>query len=82
MTDSRHAAPKPTKPARPDRGGVGGLVGAGPSVVGVSGSMRARDVSRPGPEHEAAAERDVVVRRRVAAGTDRPGRRTGAAPDA
>ncbi|HVF18722.1 MAG TPA: hypothetical protein VNA14_00575 [Mycobacteriales bacterium] len=49
---------------RSDRSGVGGLVGAGPSMVGVSGSMRARDVSRPGDEHDEAAERDVVIRRR------------------
>ena len=49
---------------RGERTGIGGLVGAGPSIVGVSGSMRARDVSRPGEDHEAAAEREVVIRRR------------------
>ncbi len=64
-------APKGGKPSRgrPDRGersGVGGLVGAGPSIVGVSGAMRARDVSRPGEAHDEAAEREVVVRRRPA----------------
>src|SRR4051812_40866796 len=32
------------------------LVGAGPSKVGISAAMRARDVSRPGEEENAAAE--------------------------
>jgi len=41
-----------------------GLVGAGPSAVGVSGVMRTRDVSRPTVEDLAAAERDLVVVRR------------------
>jgi hypothetical protein len=45
-------------------GGFAGLTGGGPSIVGVSGAMRARDVSRIKPEHEAAAERGVVIRRR------------------
>jgi hypothetical protein len=34
---------------------VRGLAGAGPSQVGPGGAMRARDVSRPRPEHLAAA---------------------------
>jgi len=45
-------------------GGYGGLTGGGPSIVGVSGAMRARDVSRVKPEHEAAAAKRVVIRRR------------------
>ena len=32
---------------KPPGSPLGGLVGAGPSRVGVSGAMRARDVSRP-----------------------------------
>lgn len=41
-----------------DEGGeaLRGLVGAGPSKVGISAAMRARDVSRPGEEDDAAAE--------------------------
>jgi hypothetical protein len=50
-------------------GGVAGLTGAGPSIVGVSGAMRARDVSRIRPADEERAERTVVVRRRA---PDRP----------
>lgn len=45
-------------------GGVGNLAGGGPSIVGVSGAMRARDASRIRPEHVEAAERTVVLRRR------------------
>lgn len=41
-----------------------GLTGGGPSIVGVSGAMRARDVSRIRPQDEAAAERSLVIRRR------------------
>lgn len=52
------------RPPRERAGGMAGLTGGGPSIVGVSGAMRARDVSRVKPEHEAAAERSVVVRRR------------------
>ena len=49
-----------------DRGdrGVGGLTGGGPSLVGVSGAMRARDVSRPRETDLARAEKTVVIRRR------------------
>lgn len=42
----------------------GGLTGGGPSIVGVSGAMRARDASRVRPQDEAAAEKSVVIRRR------------------
>ena len=51
-----------------DTAGVGkpighsGLVGAGASRVGISGAMRARDVSRVRPEDLAEAERDVRIR--------------------
>jgi hypothetical protein len=40
------------------------LVGAGPSQVGVSGALRARDVNRPTEQDLAEAERDVVLVRR------------------
>src|SRR4051812_39554256 len=42
---------------RDEGGALHGLVGSGPSRVGVSGSMRARDVSRPRPEDVSTAER-------------------------
>lgn len=41
-----------------------GIVGAGPSQVGVSGAMRARDAARPTAADVAAAERDLVIVRR------------------
>jgi hypothetical protein len=44
--------------------GLRGLVGAGPSQVGVRAAMRARDAARPTAEDLAEAERDVVVVRR------------------
>lgn len=43
-------------------GGHSGLVGAGASRVGMSGAMRARDVSRVRPEDLAEAEREVRIR--------------------
>lgn len=49
---------------RKDRGHDRGHDRGGPSIVGVSGAMRARDVSRPRPEHEAAAAQRLVIRRR------------------
>jgi hypothetical protein len=62
------AAPPPVRPvARAERDaerGLRGLVGSGPSQVGVDGAMRARDASRPTAEDLAAAERDVVIVRR------------------
>lgn len=42
--------------------GHSGLVGAGASRVGISGAMRARDVSRVRPEDLAEAEREVRIR--------------------
>jgi len=44
--------------------GLRGIVGAGPSQVGLLGAMRARDAAKPSAEEMAAAERDVVVVRR------------------
>jgi len=49
-----------------------GLTGRGPSQVGVSGAMRARDVSRPKATHISEAE---ALDLDVASG--RTGRRTG-----
>jgi hypothetical protein len=46
-------------------GGVGGLTGGGPSIVGVVGAMRARDVSRPRPADEERAAKTLVVKRRT-----------------
>ena len=51
---------------RPSERGVGGLVGSGPSIVGVSGAMRARDVSPVSAELLEQASKRVVVRRRTA----------------
>jgi hypothetical protein len=50
-----------------------GLVGAGPSKVGVSGALRSRDVSRPTDEDIAAAEAAPPPRvGPPASGTSRP----------
>lgn len=51
---------------RPTKGGedgahVAALSGGGPSQLGISGSMRARDVSRPDAQDVADAERLVQV---------------------
>jgi hypothetical protein len=57
------AAPRPTR--RPDaERGLRGIVGSGPSQVGVVGAMRARDAARPTAEDLAAAERDLLIVRR------------------
>ena len=54
---------RPTR--RPDlERGLRGIVGSGPSQVGVLGAMRARDAARPTAEDLAAAERDLVIVRR------------------
>lgn len=45
-------------------GGLRGLVAPGPTQVGVTAAMRARDASRPTEDDLAAAERDVVIVRR------------------
>jgi pyruvate/2-oxoglutarate dehydrogenase complex dihydrolipoamide acyltransferase (E2) component len=61
-------APAAKRKARPRRvdaeRGLRGIVGDGPSQVGVVGAMRARDAARPTAEDLAEAERDVVVVRR------------------
>ena len=44
--------------------GLRGLVGAGPSQVGVSGAMRARDAARPTAADDAAAQDKVRLVRR------------------
>jgi hypothetical protein len=46
----------------------GGLVGGGPSQLGVDGSMRARDVSRPSETDVDTAERNVRVSYRPRSG--------------
>jgi len=57
-----------------DETGSAALTGGGPSQLGVNGSMRARDVSRPRPEHLDEAEQLVQVSFRPlrAAGNDAP----------
>lgn len=72
--------PQPPKSAgRPprrdsDRGerGLRGLVGSGPSQVGVSGALRARDAARPRVEDLRAADEELVVIRRHYVPPDRP----------
>jgi hypothetical protein len=54
-------------------GGARGLAGGGPSIVGISGSMRARDVSKPTAKDAAAAEKRVVIRRAPRDEPPRPG---------
>jgi hypothetical protein len=59
---------------RGDARGIGNLVGGGPSIVGTSGAMRARDVSQPDADEIAAALERVVIRQRPperAEGSDR-----------
>src|SRR5919202_28955 len=54
---------RPPREAAAERG-LGDIVGAGRSQVGVSGALRARDVNRPTDEDLAEAERNVVIVRR------------------
>ena len=61
------------EPKRDKPGGSRGLVGGGPSIVGISGSMRARDVSRPTAKDAEAAEKRVVIRRVPRDEPPRPG---------
>jgi hypothetical protein len=70
--------PGGTEPAGDNAGsgkpiGHSGLVGAGASRVGISGAMRARDVSRVRPEDLAEAEREVRIRHAAPAGGQAPG---------
>lgn len=48
--------------ARGDEGALRGLVGAGPSQLGVSGALRVRDALRLSAEDLEAAEARVVLR--------------------
>lgn len=48
--------------ARGDEGALRGLVGAGPSLLGVSGALRVRDALRLSVEDLEAAETRVVLR--------------------
>jgi hypothetical protein len=63
VRESRGTA-RPARARAETERGLRGLVGAGPSQVGVSGAMRARDAARPRPEDLAAAENDLVIVRR------------------
>jgi hypothetical protein len=54
---------EPGRGAGRDRG-LRELVGAGPSQVGLSKALRARDVNRPTDEDLADAERELVIVRR------------------
>jgi hypothetical protein len=57
------AAPEVGEPKETDRT-LRGLVGSGPSQLGLEAAMRARDASRPTPEDLAEAEAEVVIVRR------------------
>jgi hypothetical protein len=63
---------RPAHDAGHNKDGLGGLVGAGPSKVGVDGAMRARDVARPSAQDLAEAERDLVIRPAAARVESRP----------
>ena len=78
------ASPRRRSPDADDRGG-GSLTGGGPSQLGVIGSMRARDVSRPRPADLEEAERLVQVSYRPRSHTRPPlhaGGNGGSSPDA
>jgi hypothetical protein len=59
---------------------TGGLVGGGPSQLGVDGSMRARDVSRPTDDDADRAERTVQVSHRPRSGPRQQPGRGGSSP--
>jgi hypothetical protein len=63
---------RPSRDAGHNKDGLGGLVGAGPSKVGVDGAMRARDVARPSAQDLLEAERDLVIRHAAARVESRP----------
>lgn len=67
---------------RSSDGAMRGLVGAGPSKVGISGSMRARDVSQPTSEDVSRAGQEVVLRRRANPAPPKPGPRAKSTPTA
>lgn len=63
--------PKPVAKAERDaERGLRGLIGSGPSQVGISGALRARDASRPTDADLAAAEQDLAIVRRHYVPTD------------
>ncbi|HET7531286.1 MAG TPA: hypothetical protein VFJ98_10035 [Mycobacteriales bacterium] len=49
------------RPRGSEEGAAAALTGGGPSQLGIEGSMRARDVSRPRPSDVASAEKLVQV---------------------
>ncbi len=63
---------RPPHDASHAKDGLGGLVGAGPSKVGIDGAMRARDVARPTPQDLADAEHELVIRHAAARVESRP----------
>lgn len=79
VAESRPVPQPPRSAGRPprrdsDRGerGLRGLIGSGPSQVGVSGALRARDAARPRPEDLRAADEELVMIRRHYVPPDRP----------
>ncbi len=63
----RRSRPVEEDSAGGDERGLRSLVGAGPSQLGISGALRARDAARPTGADEAAAERELrLVRRNYA----------------
>jgi hypothetical protein len=63
--DSAAGAKRKNRTRRADtERGLRGIVGAGPSQVGVLGAMRARDAAKPTAADLAEAEREVAVVRR------------------
>ncbi len=52
--------------------GLGGLVAAGPSKVGIDGAMRARDVAKPSAADLAEAEKELVIRHAAQRTDSRP----------
>ena len=67
---------QPARKGKPPTEASGGhaLAGGGPSQLGIDGSMRARDVSRPTEDEIASAEKTVqAVRRNPPASRDSAG---------
>jgi hypothetical protein len=60
----RRIPPGPGGDDREMERGLRGLVGSGSSQVSVGAALRARDAARPGDEHIADAEADLVIVRR------------------
>jgi hypothetical protein len=66
------SGPRQEHDAAHSKDGLGGLVGAGPSKVGVDGAMRARDVARPSAQDLEEAERDLLIRHAAPRTDSRP----------